>query len=339
METLPVRMEAGVPESWSPQQVLDQVRRIQEVMKVAMKEDEHFGVIPGTKKPSLLKPGAEKLCLTFRFGPEYEVLPSSRFDDNFIIYDIRCKLIHIPTGTLVGTGLGSCNSREEKYRWRTSARKCPECQAETIIKGKDEFGGGWLCYKKKGGCGAKFETDDARITEQKEGRILNDNPWDQANTIEKMGCKRALVAAVLNATAASDIFTQDVEDYTEAVPRHSAAAIPNARPEPPREPQPAPPPPAPTPVCQAIVTIANVTVKNGKTGDKEWTRYSIITESGVIYSTFDKALAERAKEVKGYQVALSWEQSGKYLNCTNIEPVGNGESTSESGPDDDLVPF
>ena len=345
METLPVRMEAGVPESWSPQQVLDQVRRIQEVMKVAMKVDEHFGVIPGTKKPSLLKPGAEKLCLTFRFAPEYEVLPSSRFDDAFIIYDIRCKLIHIPTGTLVGTGLGSCNSREEKYRWRTSARKCPECQAETIIKGKDEFGGGWLCYKKKGGCGAKFETGDARVTEQKEGRILNDNPWDQANTIEKMGCKRALVAAVLNATAASDIFTQDLEDSpaAEAHESRQTTAQPAAdRPTPPKAPTVPPPPPSASPSqtddSPAIVTIANVTVKTGKTGDKEWTRYSIVTEAGVIYSTFDKTLAEEAKESKGCEVALSWERSGKYLNCTGIEPIALASLVVEPEADD-LVPF
>jgi hypothetical protein len=43
-------------------------------------------------------------------------------------------------------------------------------------------------------------------------RIENDNPWDFQNTILKMAAKRAKVAATLNATAASDIFTQDVED-------------------------------------------------------------------------------------------------------------------------------
>ena len=54
METLPVRMEAGVPESWSPQQVLDQVRRIQEVMKV-MKA---LGL-----KTKALKMGKSILCI------------------------------------------------------------------------------------------------------------------------------------------------------------------------------------------------------------------------------------------------------------------------------------
>ena len=35
-------------------------------------------------------------------------------------------------------------------------RVCPKCEKPAIIKGKTEFGGGWLCFKKKGGCGAKF---------------------------------------------------------------------------------------------------------------------------------------------------------------------------------------
>jgi len=41
---------------------------------------------------------------------------------------------------------------------------CPVCGKEAIIKGKVEYGGGYLCYSKKGGCGAKFADDDVRIT-------------------------------------------------------------------------------------------------------------------------------------------------------------------------------
>lgn len=37
------------------------------------------------------------------------------------------------------------------------ARSCPECgKTASVIKGKEEYGGGWVCYKKKAGCGAKF---------------------------------------------------------------------------------------------------------------------------------------------------------------------------------------
>ena len=321
METLPVRHEAGVPEAWSPQQVLDQVRRIQDVMKLAMKENEHYGVIPGTKKPSLLKPGAEKLCLTFRFSPEYEVLPSSRFDESFIIYDIRCKLIHIPTGTLVGTGLGSCNSREEKYRWRTSARQCPGCQSETIIKGKEEFGGGWFCYKKKGGCGAKFEEQEPRIIEQKEGRTINDNPWDQANTIEKMGCKRALVAAVLNATAASDIFTQDVEDFSGASIAESQAQ-PVPPPQAPRQPSPAPDPPKTGGSPALAISIPQ---------DKRL--YAIATKAGWSVEDIHQCI-----KLYGYQHTKEIMRKDYETICTDLERKKPIERPI-SGPAEEDVPF
>lgn len=37
-----------------------------------------------------------------------------------------------------------------------TARVCPFCGKDTIIKGRAEFGGGWVCYTKKGGCGYKW---------------------------------------------------------------------------------------------------------------------------------------------------------------------------------------
>jgi len=33
---------------------------------------------------------------------------------------------------------------------------CPACGADAIIKSKAEWGGGWVCYKKRGGCGVKW---------------------------------------------------------------------------------------------------------------------------------------------------------------------------------------
>jgi hypothetical protein len=33
---------------------------------------------------------------------------------------------------------------------------CPVCGKDAVIKGKAEYGGGWLCFGKKGGCGAKW---------------------------------------------------------------------------------------------------------------------------------------------------------------------------------------
>ncbi len=39
-------------------------------VKAQMRKDIDYGIIPGTKKPSLLKAGAEKLCRLFNLRPE-----------------------------------------------------------------------------------------------------------------------------------------------------------------------------------------------------------------------------------------------------------------------------
>ncbi len=49
------------------------------------------------------------------------------------------------------------------------------------------------------------------------GRIEYDNPADYYNTCLKMAKKRALIDGTLNATGASHIFTQDVEDMEEEI--------------------------------------------------------------------------------------------------------------------------
>lgn len=203
----------------SVEQIVSQTLKIQQCMDKVMKKDQHYGVIPGTNtKPTLLKPGAEKLCLLFRLDPEYDVINTVETPER-ISYMVRCTVFHIPTGSRVASGLGSCNSREEKYL-RAANKKCPQCGKETVLRSrprnkKEEENPdalGWFCWGKKGGCGKNFTADDPGITQQDTG--LKD-PADLANTILKMACKRALIAAVLNGTAASDFFTQDLEDLTE----------------------------------------------------------------------------------------------------------------------------
>jgi len=37
---------------------------------------------------------------------------------------------------------------------------CPECgEGKAVIKGKEEYGGGWVCFAKKGGCGFKWQDE------------------------------------------------------------------------------------------------------------------------------------------------------------------------------------
>jgi hypothetical protein len=194
-----------------------QVALIQEVMAKIMKKDEHYGVIPGTgSKPSLLKPGAEKLSTTFRLAPHYEITRGD-LSGGHREYEIVCTLKHIPTAQIIGQGVGSCSTMESKYRYRKAEQACPKCGEPAIIKGKQGYGGGWLCFAKKGGCGAKFKDGDPAIENQNMGRIEYADPADYYNTVLKMAKKRAHVDAVLTATATSDIFTQDIEDFPKEI--------------------------------------------------------------------------------------------------------------------------
>jgi hypothetical protein len=202
-----------------------QVNLIQHVLREVMigpsKENPngiHYGVIPGTDKPGGLKAGAEKLCLTFRLDPQYEI--EQKQDGLHLTVMSKCTLYHIPSGQRFGSGMGSCSTRESKYAYRQGGVKCPKCSKEAIIKGKDfkndGLPTGWICFAKKGGCGAKFPDGDTAIESQSRGRVPNEDIADQYNTVLKMANKRSLVAAVLNTTAASDIFTQDMEDMPQS---------------------------------------------------------------------------------------------------------------------------
>lgn len=65
---------------------------------------------------------------------------------------------------------------------RASDQKlCPKCQKPAIIKGKAEYGGGWLCFKKKGGCGAKF-TDAEWAAEDSPDRGASDVEAEKQGT-------------------------------------------------------------------------------------------------------------------------------------------------------------
>lgn len=194
----------------SIQNMKNQVIAIQQAMKDIMVKDVHFGVIPGTDKPTLLKPGAEKIGLLFRLAPTFKEEVIERGNGHREVR-VVCTLTH-PTGVVVAQGLGVCSTLESKYRWRKGQRLCPNCGSEAIIKGKAEYGGGWLCFAKKGGCGAKFPDGDKAIEEQQTDRVENPDIADTYNTVMKMALKRAHVGAIISGTAASDLFNQDMED-------------------------------------------------------------------------------------------------------------------------------
>lgn len=211
------------------------VNRFQQVVHANLVAGQDYGVIPGTgSKPTLLKPGAEKIAKLLGLADTYDI--ADKLEDwskPFFRYLIRATLTSVATGKVVSQGLGECNSMESKYRWRESQRKCPQCGKEAIIKGKAEYGGGWLCFQKKGGCGAKFADGDQTIESQTVGKVENDDIYSLVNTILKMAKKRALVDAALSAGRLSNVFTQDVEDLPNVV--EGTVVPPKAPPQAPKK--------------------------------------------------------------------------------------------------------
>jgi hypothetical protein len=188
-----------------------------DVTRNLMIPDVDYGTIPGASKPTLLKPGAERLCTLFGLSPELHEVEAvedwtgeNHAGEPFFYYRYKVRLMK--NGLLLGEGIGSANSWESKYRYRAAERKCPKCGAAAIIRGREEYGGGWLCFAKKGGCGAKFKAGDQQIEKQETGRVLNPDVADVVNTLQKMAHKRALISAVLVATNASEFYSQDAED-------------------------------------------------------------------------------------------------------------------------------
>ena len=216
----------------SVDEVKAQHDKIVQVMQAVMKRDIHYGIIPGVKNPSLFKAGAETINVALRLAPHY-ASDKIWHDDGHLTVTVVCTLRHIPTGLEIATGEGLCSTRESRYAYRQGGRVCPDCGKDAIIKGKAEYGGGWICFAKKGGCGAKWDdgTEQAQAFENTDtGRVPNPDLADTYNTVLKMADKRALVAAVLNGTAASDVFTQDVED----APRDTAPEPPERHEEGPK---------------------------------------------------------------------------------------------------------
>ena len=153
---------------------------VEQFVKEILKEGEDYDQIPGTKKKSLLQPGAEKI--KFAFGLEDQYSTTERFVDpdrewtytasewtgsdgnrkkvditktarGYFRYEVRCDLIHRKSGTAWGSCIGVCESSER-------------------------------------------------------GRETS-----PANTIIKMAQKRAFVGASKSAAFLSGRFTCDVEDY------------------------------------------------------------------------------------------------------------------------------
>jgi hypothetical protein len=177
----------------SAEEMRDQVNAIQRLMEAVMKEGEHYGSLPGCKKPFLWKPGAEKLCVAFHIEPAFQIEDLSGADR--YRYRVKCIGTHQVSGTKLGEGMGSCSSMEQRYKWRRASD--PEFLNTPEERRRLKY---------------IFDREKNKEYELKQVRV---EPDDIENVVLKMACKRAFVAMTLNVTAASDIFAQDLEELPE----------------------------------------------------------------------------------------------------------------------------
>src|SRR5687767_5469683 len=106
------------------------VKMLQSYVREHMVEGEDYGVIAGTTKPTLFKPGAEKLNAIFGLAPIVEI--NNRVEDwdkGFVAYEVKVTLLNKRNNQVEAEGIGSCNSRERRYKNQDAANI-----ANTILK-------------------------------------------------------------------------------------------------------------------------------------------------------------------------------------------------------------
>lgn len=198
----------------TPQKIYEPAMKMQEAIglfdqimqftREAMKEgiDNDYATIPGTNKPSLLKPGAEKLMLWFNLIPDPFITQTEKIPegDGFILSVDTTIILRDKHGNIRGQCQGNCNSGEDKYReqtrWLTEKKLKDQGLTPEGLEFQDR----------------KSKYDNGPATYRVYKVISSSNAYQLLNTLKKMSQKRAYVGAIIQATATSGIFTQDMED-------------------------------------------------------------------------------------------------------------------------------
>ncbi len=209
-------------DTWiSPKETLLQRERIKQVMVEVLRENVHYGIIPGTDKPTLYQAGAQILQFVFRLVPkkkaEHIELPHGHRE---VRTDI--EIWSLKTNRQIGLGVGTCTTMETKYRYRN---------ADPIITDKPLPRGFWKLKKQNfaaaiemiGGKEFTFKKQDGQwwIAKKTGEKVEYENPADYYNTVEKMSFKRGYVMGIINALAAGDILAPPLEEEEADEERHA----------------------------------------------------------------------------------------------------------------------
>lgn len=207
--------------------LVERQKNIVSAMDKTMKLGTHYGpAYKGNDKKVLLKPGAELLGVLFQLSPSYKI-ETTNYQDGHREHTIICSLHYIPTGAFIAEGLGSCSSREKKFRYR-NVDEATDVSIPKSAWDKKNAGdyGGYMKEMENALADAGVEVpSDAKVGATKDDekgwvvslKMKGENPdiADEFNTILKIAKKRAHIDAILNATGASELFTQDVDEFDD----------------------------------------------------------------------------------------------------------------------------
>ncbi len=180
------------------QKLIEQLRRVPDVLtqisKNVMRLGVDYGKVPGSQKPSLWNSGAQLLARFYGLAPEITILfktEESNEQNPFFDFTVDCRLYG--KNGFVGSGIGSCNTRETRYAWRwVGESQLPRGMDKSTLQTR-----------------TSYDRTQYRIP------TPPDEVYTLKNTVLKMAEKRAFVDAVLRVTGASRIFTHDIVEEHE----------------------------------------------------------------------------------------------------------------------------
>jgi hypothetical protein len=224
-------------------------------------------------------------------------------------------------GIEMATGVGSASTMESKHRYRggekkTTGKPVPKEYWNLKKDGKDKEAQATI-----GGPGfGPGKIDGAWMICEKGEPMENPDIADQYNTVLKMACKRAKVDGCLSATACSDIFTQDIEDFVAENVTVTKTAT--TEPEKPHTPPQRKSEIAPT---DGVKTATGFIIDQKAPNKGGFVSYAIegqIQENGkpVMFSTKDTMIIETLDEhrAKGEKVSLEYTENANPAFANSI---------------------
>lgn len=193
----------------SPADVLAAQEAIRDLVETALVEGRDYMTIPGTNKPTLVKPGAERIQMAFGAFSDFEIVEKEIDHDREIHYSKeKWEEAEKPDDEVIermkAAGTGRFRKSGNQWVWQVK---------------HSEPGVSYGLYRYVIRCRLISRASGVQIgsgigvASTMESKYI-DRPRDLENTIAKMAKKRAQIDAVLSTFGLSEMFTQDLDDMS-----------------------------------------------------------------------------------------------------------------------------